>query len=288
MNSQFITRYIFLFVFLSLINAQDKNGYFSLENRLKFGSFLFCQGDYIRAIDEYNFALTKQNNDTLKFKIALAYQKLERYNESENSFKELFASQQFGSEAKFEYFRTLYLSGKFETMHKRIADDSLMESSISDKIKRLYNLKHLYSSKSIEDSSKFFQPFNQNESIELLKFYVRKQNLDNKSPALAAVLSAIIPGLGKVYTENYGDGITAFLLTGVLTFLAIDNFNADHNFRGWLFSGLAAYFYAGNIYGSATSAVLFNANVRMNFDSDLTLFLNKNNHFSSNSNLFCK
>lgn len=289
MISSFFIRLIFLVLILTSINfAQDEINYFSNENRLRFGDYLFCDNDYLRAIDEYKLVLKEKNSDSLKFKIALAYQKLGRFEESENSFKELFNSQQLFNDAKFEYAKTLYLSKRFSLLNELVSDNSFIESSKRNEIQKLHHLTQLYSLQAIDDSSNFFQPFNQNESVELLKFYIRKQNIENKSPALAAVLSAVIPGLGKIYTGNYGDGITAFLLTGVLTFLAIDNFNADHDFRGWLFTGLAAYFYAGNIYGSAASAQLFNAGARITFDNDLQLFLNKNNNFITKNNLFCK
>ncbi len=289
MISAFFIRLIFLVLILTSINfAQDEINYFSNENRLRFGDYLFCDNDYLRAIDEYKLVLKEKNSDSLKLKIALAYQKLGKYYESENSLKELFNSQQLHNDAKFEYAKTLYLSKRFSLLNELVSDNSFIETSKRNEIQKLHHLTQLYSLQAIEDSSKFFQPFNQNESVELLKFYIRKQNLENKSPALAAILSAVIPGLGKIYTGNYGDGITAFLLTGVLTFLSIDNFHAQHDFRGWLFAGLAAYFYAGNIYGSAASAQLFNANLRITFDNELQLFLNKNNHFITRNNLFCK
>lgn len=289
MISSFFIRLIFLVLILTSINfAQDEINYFSNENRLRFGDYLFCEIDYLRAIDEYKLVLKEKNSDSLKFKIALAYQKLGKYYESENSLKELFNSQQLHNDAKFEYAKTLYLSKRFSLLNEIVSDNSFIETSKRNEIQKLHHLTQLYSLQAIEDSSKFFQPFNQNESVELLKFYIRRQNLGNKSPALAAILSAVVPGLGKIYTGNYGDGVTAFLLTGVLTFLSIDNFNAQHDFRGWLFAGLAAYFYAGNIYGSAASAQLFNANLRITFDNELQLFLNKNNHFITKNNLFCK
>ena len=100
-----------------------------------------------------------------------------------------------------------------------------------------------------------------------------------KNPVKAAWLSTIIPGAGKIYTEDYGDGITAFLFVGVLTYLAVDNFNADHDFRGYLFSALSAYFYAGNIYGSYSSAQIFNVKYRTSIDNDIKKFLESVNYF---------
>ncbi len=269
------------------IYSQPNNDFFSIENRLKFGDYLFCQGDYNRAIDEYQFILSKRNIDSLKFKIALSLRELNRYSEAENSFKKLLNQNIFKEEAQFEYYRALYLADDFNSLLKEYRVDSYSNKKFGNDIKKLVNLPKLYSQNEITDSSSFFRPFNKAESLELLKFYMRKRNLENKSPILAAIMSAVVPGLGKIYTEKYGDGITAFLVTGLLTFLSVDNFNAKHDFRGWLFAGLAAYFYAGNIYGSAASAQIYNAEVRLSFDNDLRVFLNRNNHFVPKSKWLC-
>lgn len=282
------TKILSLFLIVISISAQSPREFLTVNNRVKFGNFLFCDGDFLRAIDEYNFVLKETSNDSLKFKIGLAYQRLNRFTDAEKYFTRYSRNSRLTNEVNFEYYRTIYLSDFFTRLKGEYYLSSFYNSDYDNDIKKLINLTKLYSNSEIDDSLSFFKPFAQNESIELLKFYMRKKNLESKSPVLAAILSGVVPGLGKIYTENYGDGITALLLTGVLTFLSVDNFNAKHDFRGWLFAGLAAYFYAGNIYGSATSAQLYNANLRITFDSDLKVFLNENHHFVPKSNWFCE
>lgn len=288
MNKAILNLLLLLSLNLIPAFAQNKTSFYSVENRLQFGDYLFCSGDYIRAIDEYKSVLNEKENDSLKFKIALAYQKINRFNDSEKYFGMLSKNSSLINEANFEYYRSIYLSGFFTRLRGEYYLSSFNNSDYDNDIQKLVNLSKLYSSSEIDDSVSFFKPFNNNESIKLLKFYLRKKNLESKSPALAAIMSAVVPGLGKVYTENYGDGITAFLMIGVLTFLSIDNFQANHDFRGWLFAGIAAYFYAGNVYGSAASAQIYNANIRIAFDSDLKFFLNINNHFVPKSNWLCE
>lgn len=289
MTKQILIKLFLLILLLSGMNisAQSPIDFLSIENRLKFGDHLFCDGDYLRAIDEYNFVLKEVDNDSLKFKIGLAYQRLNRFSDAEKYFGTLNNRSPLLDEANFEYYRTIYLSGFYVRVRGDYYLSSYYNSEYDDDIQKLISLTRLYSNNEDTDSVSFFKPFNERESIELLKFYTRKKNLENKSPVVAALLSTVVPGLGKIYTENYGDGITALLLTGVLTFLSVDNFKAEHDFRGWLFAGLAAYFYAGNIYGSATSAQIYNAAVRISFDNDLKVFLNNNNHFVPKRKWFC-
>ena len=101
-------------------------------------------------------------------------------------------------------------------------------------------------------------------------------------------MSAIIPGLGKVYADEIGDGITGFLFTGLFTYLAVDKFQKDQTTSGWLFTALAAFFYGGNIYGSATAVQNYNASIKFNFDNEVNFYLNKRDHFLPKPKYLCE
>ncbi len=77
-----------------------------------------------------------------------------------------------------------------------------------------------------------------------------------KSPALAASLSAIIPGTGKIYSGHWKDGLIAFVFVATNVFQAYRGFSlyGTDSAHGWVFGGLAIGFYTGNILGSAKSA----------------------------------
>jgi len=258
-----------------------------VPNRIKFGNHLFCSGDYIRAVDEYREVLTKKNNDTVRFKLSLSLNEIGKYSEAEDNLKSLFVASSLINEAKLEYYKTLYLRNDFNLFREELRNPVYLPDKYLRDIYKLKSITYLYPGQALPDSSAFFKPFNEYESKELLKFYLRKKYPDYKSAATAALLSAVVPGLGKIYTGKYTDGITSFLLTGVLTYLSIDNFNADHQVRAWLFAGLAAYFYAGNIYGSAASAQIYNAGIKFNFENDLKFYLNKNNNLMPGYDFLC-
>ena len=130
-------------------------------------------------------------------------------------------------------------------------------------------------------------PFNSGEERVVKKFYLEKINPPYKSETAAVLLSILIPGAGKIYSDQIGDGIFAAIATGLCGYLAYDNFRAEHNFRGWIFSGLTAFFYAGNIYGSAASAQIYNAGIRFNFSKDVKLYLEQQNYFTPEYD-FCR
>jgi len=86
----------------------------------------------------------------------------------------------------------------------------------------------------------------------------RYDALPNKSPLLAAGLSAVVPGLGRVYIGRWQDGLVSFLLVGLSAALSAQGFyeEGSHSVRGWIVGSAGALLYVGNVYGSAVGAVV--------------------------------
>ena len=102
-------------------------------------------------------------------------------------------------------------------------------------------------------SFQYYQLKKQKESLQ--KAYRSLQAQKQKSPAVAAVLSAVVPGLGRVYAGKAKQGIASFLPIALLALQTQENVRK----RGWknpftiFYSGLFTVFYVGNIWGSAFS-----------------------------------
>ena len=211
--------------------------------------------------------------------MAFALSEMKRFQEAGDNFKVLFFTSSLSEEAKFEFFKTNFFAEDSKTFRDIINNSPFLPEKYSQNINQLKQISLLKEENVFPDSNEITSLFSENEKIELIKFYLRKKNPDYKSTTTAALLSAIIPGLGKIYADEIGDGITSFLFTGALSFLAYDNFKANHDFRAWLFTGLAAWFYGGNIYGSAAAAQNYNAGIKFNFQNDLNIYLNSKNYF---------
>lgn len=279
LNINFIKFPLIICVFsISLIKAQTTD-LFSPQSRLNFGNYLFNEKDYLRAIGEFKSFLQTENNDTIKFKIAFALSEMGRYPEAEDNFKGLFFTPSLSDEARFEYFKTNFFAEDSKTFRDIINNNPFLPEKYEQNINQLKQISLLRGNNTLPDSNEITNLFSENEKIEMIKFYLRKKNPEYKSPGTAALLSTIIPGLGKIYAGEVGDGITAFLFTGVLSFLAYDNFKANHDFRAWLFTSLAAWFYGGNIYGSAAAVQNYNAGIKFDFNNDLDVYLNSKKYF---------
>lgn len=81
-----------------------------------------------------------------------------------------------------------------------------------------------------------------------------------KSRVGAGLLSAVIPGAGKIYCGRKGDGLYALLVIGLTAWQSYEGFDDDgtESVKGWVLGTLGAGFYLGNIYGSTVCADIHN------------------------------
>ncbi|AFH49978.1 Hypothetical protein IALB_2275 [Ignavibacterium album JCM 16511] len=272
---------ILLVLFFSLSIAAQTNPFKSDFNRKNFADYLFCEQDYLRAAEEYSALGDSFLTDTILYKIAKCYSIIGESANSLNYFFRIAYSSFFYDNAKREIGRIYYLNADDTSLDKLIDKE---ENSFNELLKLKIALKL---SKNQTDELKDELLDYDDDFVTLRKFYLQRKNPDYKSEFLAGLLSTIVPGSGKIYTEEYGDGISAFILTGLFAYLAYDNIKNNHNFRGYLFTGIAGGFYLGNIYGSIASAQIFNAKVDFNFVKELSDFLIKRNYFVREYD-FCK
>lgn len=276
-----------LIVLLSSIIFSQQIDFQSPENIKLFADFLFCDQDYLRAIDEYEKYLDTVDDDSIRFKIAIAYSSMNDCGNAVSKLSLIKKSSPFYEQSKIEMLKSLYLQN-IDSVFFDAADSVINSiSPFSNNAYRLKNTALLLSKTELPEKEKFLIPFDNVDKKTLYNFYGFKKNPPYKNEVLSGVLSAIIPGAGKIYTQEYGDGITAFLLTGLFAYLAYTNFEHDHPTRAWIFTALGAGFYAGNIYGSVASAQIFNARVNFEFDQGVKLFLEEKNYFTPTYD-FCK
>lgn len=80
-------------------------------------------------------------------------------------------------------------------------------------------------------------------------------SVKKRRPIIAAGMSAIIPGTGKMYAGKTGEGIGALITNLILGWQFYDHYNylGIRSFRTITYGTLFSAFYLGNIYGSAIS-----------------------------------
>lgn len=77
-----------------------------------------------------------------------------------------------------------------------------------------------------------------------------------KSPAVAGVFSALVPGAGKIYAGKTAQGISTLITVVGFGLVTLENWkkNGPENFKTILFGSVFTTFYIGNIYGSVYAA----------------------------------
>ena len=79
-------------------------------------------------------------------------------------------------------------------------------------------------------------------------------------PGLAVGLSAVIPGLGRIYAKDTKDGLVSALFVGSFGYQTYRRFSnrGFSDVGGWIYGGLALGFYLSNLYGTYQSAKYYN------------------------------
>ena len=271
---------IFLMPILNFAQVSYNNSsLFSPVNRLKFGNYLFADKDYLRASVEFKEYLKSFDDDTVRYKYSLCLFNIGKYDEASDNFKTLFFGNPFSEKARLYFYESYFFGKDYKDLRELVDNRNYKSTQYSKEIDRLKNISYLMDDSPLPEMNSFLGVFDDSVQSDVARFYYMKKNPKHKNPLTAAIFSAIIPGSGKIYTGEIGDGITAFIATALSAYLAYSNFKADHNFRGWLFTGLTAFFYAGNVYGSAASAQIYNARIRFNFENEVKIYFGERNYF---------
>ena len=111
------------------------------------------------------------------------------------------------------------------------------------------------------------------EEEKLNDYLSRLESKKNPSPALAGIMSAAVPGLGRIYAGKNAEGIAGFLYVGAMMLTTWDFYNRLGPRNGFFISSAAitGVFYIGNILGSATAAK--RTNNEFNYEMDQRILL---------------
>lgn len=260
----------------------------SQEHIYPFAKYLYCQKDFLRAEIELQRLMTPNYSplidDTINYLIGKSLQQLESFERSDEYFSKFYDSKSsLKKVAVKEYIKNQFLQQNDLYFYKLFSN-----SETYDWLEHFYTFKLAAKLRSFNDSEMekdLEQVKDISTQLFIAELTAKMRSLKSKDPIIAGIMSGVIPGSGKIYTEKYSDGVISFLLTGLFGFLAYDNFSAGHNFRGWLFAGIGSFFYAGNIYGSIISANIFNREQKEKFQNELYHGLSRNNFFIDEINI---
>ncbi|MEW5801221.1 MAG: tetratricopeptide repeat protein [bacterium] len=248
--------------------GQDKS---EKKKILSFADHLFETGEYYRAITEYSRFLFFFPDDPLvklvRLKIAYAYQRGEQWKDARQRFDDLardYAEQEIGREAMFQSAETLRLEKNYPealSRYQRFIEAFPKDERVDLAFFRLGCIRldlHEWLV-AAEDFSKVGPNSRFSaDAAHLGQESKRLASLPLKKPALAGILSGLLPGAGQIYSRRYRDGLTALLVNAGFIWGAAEAFEQDQNVLGSILLAIESGWYAGNIYSAVSSTTKFN------------------------------
>lgn len=234
---------------------------------LAFADHLYAQGDFLRAAGEFERylalteGLTPVARDSVVLKTGFCYLGVKDYSRALNYLAKAQASSDSSvtMEALLNTAFIHFREGDYRQSIRVL--QTAGRDSMSARARLLLALNYLHlkewreaggvleGEKSRQDTlSPYFRQFRAADQAGL--------DLNYKNPYWAGIMSAVVPGSGKMYAGRFKDGLFSLILVGLTGVVAYEGFHHDglKSWEGWLFGSLSTGFYAGNIYGSVLAA----------------------------------
>ena len=237
-----------------------------------------AEGEYYRAITEYKKFLflfpDSEKVDYALFGVGTAYYRGEEYESATHSFAAV--RERYGKgphAAPSAYFEgvSLWKLGRFDRADAAFdrvpALDPASEFaplSLIGKSLLSYDARNVPGCR--RGLARFLENYPQDARAERVRQTIalldRVGELPRKSPAVAGMMSAVVPGSGYMYAGRYGDGIVALIVNGAFIAGTVAAIHQENYAVAAIVGGIGVPFYIGNIYGSANAATKWNISVR--------------------------
>lgn len=268
---QSIKKYLpLLLLLVTCLSSFAQDNYFNYENSLRFARFLKSSGQLNFAAEEYERIRFLNPDDTI-----VSLELLQTYrlnNQCEKLTFEFDNYRKSGTLTKSENFAREYLRTVLSCrIHS--SDYFTISSTFRKNDNAFYDLSYYWIQKDYKNVFTYCHEKSdiiKQRSPELYNLTYSFENEKRKSQLLAAMMSAILPGSGKAYSNRWGDAFISFLFVGSNVFSSYRAFRKKgvESVNGWLFGGLALSFYTANIWGSAKAAKTYNSTVRNNYQNN--------------------
>lgn len=257
-----------LIFFIGFTSAIDVHGQ-TVSRELNFAKYLMAKKNY----DESVFVLKKLNTsatltpierDSIHFLLGnIYYDQKDLSNSIENFDLVSGLSHRLKSEAVFfSSFNSAYLKSYPEAKRKLLLYAAIDSSELQLKHLELAGVSLLQRDlKRFDSLSKFFTPINYLTDLQEKQMQERSNqilHMQKKSPLVAAMLSAILPGAGKFYAGNKGQGMYTLLISTIVGLQTWEAYKKDgpSSFRFIAYGTIFTSIYIGNIWGSTFAVKL--------------------------------
>jgi len=275
--------FIFLAVFFIIYKSCFSQRNFSEE--IDFVNHLIDNYEYrdaifvLNAIEKDNSSFNNSQKDTLNYLLGWTYYNIKSLDTSSVYLKKVGKTSPFFNKSKYyQAFNYIY------TDKRDTAKKLLNNISASPELEQLKQFE-LAGIALLERNYERYQRISQNftysfypiadEQKEFDDSFERLQQIKKRSPFMAGMFSAIIPGTGKLYAGYKGKALAAFLQVGLLGAVTVENYiiagPASPQFI--IFASIFSIFYVGNIWGSILSVQIKRDEIFREIDYNIMLDL---------------
>ena len=272
---------VVLLLVAQAVYAGDEPLIISAPSQFQYAKDLFQKGDYISAMVEFkryiHFFPGETQVDEAHFFTGMSWYHGGRFQEALQVFEEIMTAQEVGPFAVEACFMAV-------KCHEKNGNPSLGEIQLLNLIRSTDDPKvkdrayftlsclHMETGSwtraggslqqiSEEGRTDFHVP-------EIMEQLEKNGSIPRKNPKLAGAL-AVVPGAGFLYCGRFRDAFVSFLVNGGLIYSAVRSFDRGDYALGGVVSFVGFGFYAGNIYGSVSSAHKYNREADKRFLRDL-------------------
>jgi len=245
---------VLLLFSLNTDSLQPVVDYSSPERVLQFAEYLSHEGDYARAAGEYEryAILAGSQNDSLLFRIGRCYRLANIPDRARHYFNRIVVSAfPLAESAAYEIASSWYDQRDYQRSLDYISQTHVQH--LKDEFRALEVKNHLLLRDFSRARAVAASVPNRTALDDSALATVR---LRYRSPAVAGLLSAILPGAGKAYSGRWADGAFSLMVVGLSAWQAYDGFRHDgsRSVKGWVYCSLSVGFHLGNVWGSLVAA----------------------------------
>lgn len=271
------------------LNAEDTSIVFTEEVQLKLADAFMAEGEYYRAVTEYKkFTILfpdSKKMDYALYRIGLAYYYGQEYEQATRVFVSIGTGYAGSSYIPASFYREGMSYWRLDRPDKAAAAfDKVVAAAPASEYARQallgkslaeFDLDNIPACR--QELERFIENYPEDEKTGKVRKTIalldRHRELPQKSPLVAGVLSALIPGSGHIYAGHYGDGVTAFFLNGLFIAGTVAAVRQENYAVAGVVGVIGLPFYIGNIYGAANAATKYTIGVKKDLRGKIAVSL---------------
>lgn len=256
---RFIVQLIILSLFCTKSYCLDR------ADSYRFAEYLRSQKEYYRAITEYYRGIYESNDpdfqNICRYRIGVCYLSGHQCKSAISLFQSLtheirLTDTSLSELSRYRLAEAYYCAEEYKDAISTIQSLPSVAHSTSILQPAIYSGAICYLKQ--QDCDNAIKLIKQHAAIwpdntqfnDLSQAITNMKSIRFRKPAIAGVLSSIIPGSGQIYAGRLRDGLTAFVVNSLFIAGIISAVDSDHRETAWILGFFEAGWYTANIYNA--------------------------------------